>query len=106
MSSPVNVSVGHTVSMSLLFLDQNGNPMIVTPTPDAPPAWTDTAPATGTLTAAANGLTATEIAIAAGTDTVSVALAVGGVSFSASVAIDVAAAPQVLTSIAIATSVA
>jgi len=92
--------------MSLIFLDQSGNPMLVTPTPDAPPTWTDTTPATGTLTPAANGLTATELAIAAGTDTVSVALAVGGVSFSASVEIDVAAAPQILTSIAIATTVA
>ena len=105
MSSPVSVSVGHTVSMSLIFLDQSGNPMLVTPTPDAAPVWTDTTPATGTLTAAANGLTATELAIAAGSDTVSVALAVGGEQFSASVAIDVAAAPQVLTSVAIATSV-
>lgn len=97
----VTVTVGHTVNFSLVFLDQNGNPMLVTPTPDTPPAWTDTTPATGTLTAAASGLTASELAVAAGTDTVNVALTVGGVAFSASIDLTVQAAPQVLTSIQI-----
>ena len=102
----VNVTVGHTVSMTLVFLDQNGNPMLTPVVPDAVPAWTDTTPATGTLTASADGLSATEVALAAGTDTVTVSLAVGGVSFSATQGIVVAAAPQVLTSIGILATVA
>lgn len=97
--SNVIVTVGHTVSFTLVFLDQNGNPMLTTPTPDAPPAWTDTTPATGTLTAAPDGLSASEVTTAVGGDTVSVSLAVGGTSFSASIGVTVQAAPQVLTSV-------
>ena len=104
--SNVNVTVGHTVSFTLVFLDQNGNPMLTTPVPDAPPTWSDTTPATGTLTPAADGLTATEKAIAAGSDTVNVSLMVGGNAFSASIDLTVEAAPQVLTSVQIAATVA
>src|SRR6266849_673878 len=104
--SNVTVNVGHNVSFSLLFLDQQGNPMLVTPTPDAPPVWSDTTAATGTLTAAANGLTASEVALAAGTDTVNVSLMVGGVVFPGSIDVTVQAVPQILTSIAILASVA
>ncbi len=102
----VTVNVGHTVSFTLVYLDQNGNPMLTTPTPDAAPTWTDTTPATGTLTVAGNGLTASELAVAAGSDTVSVALAVGGTSFSASIGVTVQEAAQVLTSISILATVA
>ena len=104
--NPIALTVGHTASFTVVYLDQNGNPMLTTPTPDAPPAWTDTTPATGTLTPGAGNLTASEVAIAAGTDTVSVSLAVGGVSFSASQQLVVSAAPQVLASIELATTVA
>jgi len=104
--SNVTVSVGHTVSFALAFLDQHGNPMLTTPAPDAPPVWTDTTSATGTLSAAPSGLTAQEIAVAVGTDTVSVALAVGGVAFSASIDLTVQAEPQVLTSVGILATVA
>ena len=93
------VSVGHTISMSIGYLDTNGNPMLVTPAPDNAPAWTDTTSATETLTVAPGGLTASALAIAPGSDTVSVALAVGGQQFTASLAITVEAAPQVLGSI-------
>jgi hypothetical protein len=99
--NPVTVNVGHTVSMSIEYLDANGNPMLVTPVPDSAPTWTDTTPATGTLTVAAGGLTATELAVEAGSDLVNLSLTVGGVSFAASLGITVTAAPQVLTSIAI-----
>lgn len=102
--NPIALTVGHTASFTLLFLDANGNPMLTTPTPDTPPVWTDSTPATGTLTS--NGLTASEIAIAAGSDTVSVALSVGGVAFTASQVLTVSAAAQVLTSVQIETSVA
>lgn len=104
-TAPVSLSVGHTASFSIAFLDQSGNPMLTTPIPDSPPTWTDSNTAVGTLTAAANGLTASEVTVAAGTDTVTVALAVGGVSFSATQELDVTAAPQILTSIAIGTTV-
>ena len=97
----INVTVGHTVSMKLVFLDQNGNPMLTAVTPDAAPAWSDTTPATGTLTVGADGLSATELAITAGADVVNVSLAVGGVAFAASLGITAAAAPQVLTSVQI-----
>jgi hypothetical protein len=96
----ITVSVGHTINFTLVYLDQLGNPMLVTPTPDAAPTWTDTTPATGTLTPGGN--TASEIAIAAGTDTVSVALAVATVAFTASIGVTVTAVPQVLTSVQIA----
>src|ERR1700675_785341 len=62
----VTVNVGHTVNCSLLFLDQAGNPMLITPVPDAAPSWSDSTPATGTLTVAPGGLTASELAVAAG----------------------------------------
>jgi len=80
--------------------------MLTTPTPDSAPVWTDTTPAIGTLTAAPDGLTASEVAVAAGSDTVSVALAVGETNFSASIGVTVQEAPQVLTSISILATVA
>lgn len=104
--NPVTVNVGHTVSASLVFLDQNGNPMLATPTPDAPPTWSNANGAADlTLTAAANGLTATDVATAAGSDTLSVNLTVGGKAFGASVPITISPAPQVLTSVEIETTV-
>jgi hypothetical protein len=103
--NPIPMTVGHTASFSIVFLDQDGNPMQTTPTPDSPPTWSDDTPATGTLTPGAGGLTASEVAIAAGTDNVSVSLSVNGTAFSASQQLVVSAAPQVLTSIEIATAI-
>ena len=101
--SALTVNPGHTVELILVFLDANGNPMLTTPTPDAPPAWTDAPSGSGvdTLTVAPDSLSAAMAALAPGTDTVSVALSVGGVQFSASIGITVSPAPQVLTSIEI-----
>jgi hypothetical protein len=96
-----DVTVGHKIALSIGYLDTAGNPMVVTPTPDAPPVWTQTTPATETLVAATDGLTATATAVAAGSDTISLALAVGGQQFTASLAVTVTAAPQVLGSIVI-----
>jgi len=96
------VSVGHQVAYSLEFLDQSGNPMLVTPTPDSPPTWSNAPNPAGdaTLTPAAPGnLTAIEAAVAAGTDVVSVSLSVGGVSFAATSNVNISPAPQVLTSV-------
>src|SRR5712672_1772300 len=92
--SNVIVTVGHAVTFSLVFLDQNGNPMVTTPLPDGPPTWTDTTPTTGTLTPAASGLTASELTTGVGADTVTVSLAVAGTSFSASIDLTVQDVPQ------------
>lgn len=98
---PITTTVGHTVSYVIQYLDANQNPMLVTPTPDAPPTWSDApAPAgAATLVADPTGLTAVDTCNAAGSDTVTCSLTVGGVAYSASSTIGISAAPQVLTSI-------
>jgi hypothetical protein len=95
------ITVGHSLDMAIGYLDQNGNPMLTTVTPDAPPAWTNLQPGVFKLTPSADGLTCTGDGLAAGTDTVSLAAAVGGKGYSATLAVEVDAAPQVLTSIVI-----
>lgn len=95
------VTVGHKIALAIVYLDQNSNPMLTTPTPDSPPVWANTTPATETLVAAADGLSANTTALAVGTDAVSLTVVVGGVSFAASLSVEVDAAPQVLTSVAI-----
>jgi hypothetical protein len=106
----VPVSVGHTVTNIIKYLDQNGNSMVTTPKPDSPPAWTDSGstatPPIDTLSVSTDGNTATVAATAAGTDNLAVTVLVGGKSFSATVEIDISPAPQVLTSIAIVSTVA
>lgn len=99
--NPITVSVGHSVSMAIAYLDQFGNPMLTPVTPDSAPTWSDTTPATGTLTVAPGGLSADEMSIAVGSDLVNLSLTVGGVSFAASQGITVTAVPQTLTSVAI-----
>lgn len=94
-------TLGHNIGCSLAYLDANGNPMLTTPVTEAPPTWTNTTPATETLKVAADGLTCELDTVAVGTDVVTVALKVGGVAFTATSAVEVDAAPQVLTSIAI-----
>ena len=101
----VDVNVGHTVACSIVYLDQNGNPMLTTPTPDAPPTWTNAQPTVDTLVVGPGGNTCTVDAIAAGIDVVTLNLAVAGVSFSATLQVSVHTAPQVLTSVTIASSV-
>jgi hypothetical protein len=97
------VSIGHTVSFVIQYLDALGNPMLTTPTPDSPPTWTDTPTPAGcvTQTVSADSLSDVETAVAAGSDVVGVSLSVAGTAFSASAGITVSPAPQVLTSIAL-----
>jgi hypothetical protein len=102
----VTLSVGHTLTMALAFLDQSGNPMLVDPVPDAAPVWADTTAATETIVPSGSGLTCVGTPIAVGTDTVTVTLAVGGVSFVANLDVTVSAAAQVLTTIDITPTVA
>jgi hypothetical protein len=96
------VNVGHDIALSIVYLDQNGNPMQTTQTPDSTPSWSNTASSVETLTVAANGLTADTAALAVGSDTVNLTVVVGGKTFTASLSVNVTPAPQVLTSIQIA----
>lgn len=95
------VSVGHKVALAVGFLDTNGNPMVMAPTPDSPPAWINSNPAAETLVAAADGLSAVTTTVAPGNDVVSLTVVVGAASFSATLAVEVDAAPQVLGSVVI-----
>jgi hypothetical protein len=90
----LTVTLGAKIALSVRYLDQTGNPMRLQPVPDATPpvAWTNTAPATETLTVA--GSTATAATIAAGADAISVALSVNGVPYTASLAVTVEPPPQ------------
>lgn len=97
----VSLQVGQKLPLSIGFLDQNGSPMAVTPVPDSPPTWSNSTAATGTLTPSADGLSASYAGVAAGTDTISLGVVVGGKTFAASIAVTVAAAAQVLTSVEI-----
>lgn len=96
-----DITLGHGLDLSIIYLDQNGNPMLTTPTPDGPPTWTQTTPATETLVVAPDGLTAQATSVAVGTDSISLNVSVGGSTFSASLLVNVTTAPQVLTSVAI-----
>lgn len=99
-------SVGHKIVSTILYLDQNGNPMITgVVVPDSPPVWTGGNNAVETLSVSADGATATWEAVGAGTDTVTLTLIVGGKTFTAQAVHNVTAAPQVLTSITIAEEV-
>lgn len=98
----LTLTVGHSAALSIQYLDQNGNPMLAPQTPDAPPTWANAPSAAGvdTFVANADG-TASLSATAQGTDSVSVSVAVAGKTFTASLAVEVDPAPQVLTSVAI-----
>jgi hypothetical protein len=105
----VPVTVGHTVTNVIQYFDQNGNPMLVTPTPDSPNVWVDSgsqaSPPIDAVATSTDGNTTTVTPSAAGTDNLSVTVTVGGKTFTASVEIDISAAPQVLTTIGIASTV-
>ena len=92
------VTVGHKIDLAIIYLDQNGNPMLTPPAPDSV-TWSNTNPAAETLASA--GSTATATAIAPGADEIDLAVVVGGVTFSAALAVEVDPAPQVLTSVQI-----
>ena len=104
----VNVTVGHTVTMGIQFVDTAGNPMLTQPAPDAPPTWADVQAPSGvaTFTSSADGLSAIDVAVAAGSDAVTCSLAVGGVTFTANLAVTISAAPQVLGGFVITSTVA
>jgi len=92
------LSVGHTLALSILVLDQFGNPMLEPVTYDSPPAWTNSTPAVETLAAAADGQTAVATPVAPGSDVISLAFTVGGKSFATTLDVTVTPAVQVPTS--------
>ncbi len=98
------LKVGQSLPLSIEYLDQDGKPMLVLPALDGAPSWANTTPAAATLTAAPDGLSATELGVAQGTDTVRVRLFVGGAQFDATLDVTVPApvsTGQTLTSIGI-----
>jgi hypothetical protein len=101
------VNVGHSIAMTILYLDTNGNPMLTTPVPDSPATWTNSPsdPSVDTFSVAADGNSAQLNALAPGTDTVNLSVTVGGTAYTASLAVEVDAAPQVLGSVQIGATV-
>lgn len=95
------VSIGHEIDMSISFLDQHGNPMLVATKPDTSPVWTNSTPTVETVTAALDGMSAVAKPVAVGSDTISVDLIVAGVAFKATLDVNVITEVQVLTSVAI-----
>lgn len=105
-----DLKVGQSVVSSIRFLDQNGQALPTAPVPDSPPQWTQTNPLAETVTASADGLTATSNAISdtaggsPGVDTLIVSVTVGGRVFEASITHNIlpgVAPGPVLTSIEI-----
>ena len=101
------LTVGHSDTMTIEYLDQNGNPMLSPVTPDAAPTWTNTpaSPPVDTFTVSPDGSSAVLAATAPGADTVNLSVTVAGKTFAASLGIAISAAPQVLTSVAIASAI-
>lgn len=102
----LQVTAGHEVDATIVYLDTNGNPMLTAPTPDSPPSWTNapSAPGIDTLTVSPDGssaVLATNVTDANSSDTLGLSVTVGGKTFTASLAIAISAAPQVLGSVAI-----
>jgi hypothetical protein len=100
-----DVTLGHTITFGISYLDQVGNPMIVTPVPSAPATWTNTTPSTETLVVDPTGNSAVATTLAVGTDVVNLSVMVGGTTFMATIGVNVTAVPQVLTSVAISATV-
>lgn len=96
------VAIGHTIAMSIDFLDQHGNHMVNPVAVDAAPTWTNTNPSVEIVAAPADGMSALATPLTVGSDSVSVTLSVGGVKFAATLDVNVIPAEaQVLTSITI-----
>ena len=103
MATPVTVNVGHTVVCTYTILDQNGAPMLVQPPLDSPAAWTDTPNPAGSDTnvVSADGTSDVVTAVATGADTVGLSVIIGGKTFTDSLLITIAAAPQVASGVMI-----
>lgn len=100
------VTVGHKVACTIVYLDQNGNPMRTPVVPDSAPSWTNAPSAPGVDSLVPNGVECDVDALSAGTDTITLSVVVGGQTFAATLALSIADAPQVLSSVQIAAEVA
>lgn len=94
----ITETLGHNIHFVLTALDQSQNPMLTSVAFDSPPVWVQTTAATETLVVAADGASADAASLAVGTDSISATIIVGGATFNPSVAVEVDAVPQVLTS--------
>lgn len=101
----LNVTVGHKANFSFHFVDVEGNPMLVQPSPDATPppvfAHSSTDAAVDDFNAPAGGLSAQLVAKGPGADSVTFTVSVGGQVFSATTQVNISAAPQVLGGVVI-----
>ena len=97
----ITETLGHSIHFVITVLDQSGNPMLTQPAFDSPPVWAQTTAATESLIVAADGASADAASLAVGTDSISATAIVGGKTFTASVAVEVDAVPQVASSISI-----
>ena len=97
------LDVGKTENLAIEFLDQNDQPMVATPKPDSPAAWSQLDPSIQALIAAADGNTATATGLAAGSDTIQLTVIVGGQTFVATMdaVVNAAVPTQTLTSVGI-----
>ena len=95
------LDVGKTENLAIEYLDQNGQPMVPTPTPDSPAAWSQLDPTIQDLTAAADGNTATATGLKAGSDTLQLTVIVGGQTFVATMdaVVNAVVPAQTLTSV-------
>ena len=93
-----NVSVGHQIDYSFLYVDTSGNPMKAPIVPDSPPVWANApaSPPVDAFTRSADGATAVLQASAPGADTVTLTVVVAGVTYTGSDQVLISAAPQVL----------
>jgi hypothetical protein len=94
-------TIGHTLTATIRYLDQNRNPMLVTPNLDAVPVWSNANPDAETLSVSPDGLSVVASPVAPGLDTISLMVVSGGQTFSATLDVEVDAAPQVLSFIEI-----
>ena len=96
-----SLNVGQTVPLSISYLDQNGQPMVPTPTPDSPAAWSQLDPTIQDLIAAQDGNTATATGLKAGSDTLQLTVIVGGQTFVATMdaVVNAVVPAQTLTSV-------
>ena len=105
----ISATVGHKVVNTIGYVDTAGNPMLVAPTPDAPPTWVSAdaaatppvSPLPDTLTISPDGTECDQACVAVGTDTLALSVTVGGVVFTASQSLTISAAPQVLGGVVI-----
>ena len=99
------ISVGHTDTIMINYLDKNGNPMLVNPTLDSPPVWaitsTPQSPTPDAITYDPSNTVAVMQALDPGSVNVSVTVKIGGKAFSAQDTITIDPAPQVVTSISL-----